>query len=255
MEYGLKVDLSDQVAIVTGGGGGLGRAFAQALSSSGAKVIVADFNEAAASASAQALREEGGEAEAFAVDVTNESRTAELGRFANERFGRVDILLNNAAFMEPIAQSLLDYPMALVRRTIDVNLIGPLNCIRGVAPFMKDRGYGRVVNITSGGAYTASHAYGVAKLGLQGLTSWMATELGHAGITVNAIAPGMMKTAQGDKARENHNTEALAPLIPLKAYGEPEDLAGALLFLCSPGSSWITGEIIRVDGGWIKSVI
>ena len=142
-----------------------------------------------------------------------------------------------------------------MRRTIDVNLVGPLNCIRGVVPVMRERGYGRIVNITSGGAYTASHAYGISKLGLQGLTSWLATELGGSGITINAIAPGMMKTAQGDKARATFDADALAPTIPLKTYGEPEDLVGALLFLCSPGAAWMTGHILRVDGGWIKSVI
>ncbi len=255
MDYGLTVDLSGQVAIVTGGGGGLGRAFARALGASGAKVVVADFNQDSADASVAALRAEGLTAEAFVVDVTDEERAAAMARFALESFGGVDILVNNAAFMEPITQPLLTYPIDLVRRTIDVNLVGPLNCIRGVAPIMVAKGYGRIVNITSGGAYASSHAYGVSKLGLQGLTSYLAGELGHANVTINAIAPGMMKTAQGDKARESFDADALAPMIPLKTYGQPEDLVGALLFLCSPGAAWMTGDILRVDGGWIKSVL
>ena len=255
MDYGLQVDLSGQVAIVTGGGGGLGRAFARALGASGANVVVADFNEANANASVAALREEGVTAEAFVVDVTDEAKAAEMAGFAVETFGKVDMLINNAAFMEPIDQPLLTYPMDLVRRTLEVNLVGPLNCIRGVAPAMTGQGYGRIVNITSGGAYASSHAYGVSKLGLQGLTSYLASELGHAGVTINAIAPGMMKTAQGDKARESFDADALAPTIPLKTYGQPEDLVGALLFLCSPGAAWMTGDILRVDGGWIKSVL
>jgi NAD(P)-dependent dehydrogenase (short-subunit alcohol dehydrogenase family) len=255
MTYGLTVDLSGQVAIVTGGGGGLGRAFALALGRSGAKLVVADFNGDNAEASVAALRAEGIAAEAFVVDVTDEAATVALGQFAVGRFGGVDILVNNAAFMEPINQPLLTYPIELVRRTIDVNLVGPLNCIRGVAPAMTAKGYGRIVNITSGGAYAASHAYGISKLGLQGLTSYLASELGHAGVTINAIAPGMMKTAQGDKARESFDADSLVPMIPLKAYGQPEDLVGALLFLCSPGAAWMTGDILRVDGGWIKSVL
>lgn len=254
-DYGLKVSLEGQVAIVTGGGGGLGRAFSKALGQSGAKVIVADFNRASADASVSWLREAGLTAEAFTVDVTDESQTKALGEFAMDRFGRIDILVNNAAFMEPITEPLLDYPIELVRRTIDVNLVGPLNCIRGVAPAMREGGYGRIVNISSGGAYFAGHAYGISKLGLQGLTSWLASELGGAGININAIAPGMMKTAQGDKARSTYDSDALAPMIPLKPYGEPEDLVGAMLFLCSPGAAWMTGETVRVDGGWIKSVI
>ena len=117
------------------------------------------------------------------------------------------------------------------------------------------RKYGRIVNITSGGAYLSAHAYGVSKLALQGLTSWLATELGPSGVTVNAIAPGALNTAQGDKARPPQFVEMLRSVTPLKPLGEPQDLIGALLLLVSQASSWITGEIIRVDGGWIKSVL
>lgn len=250
-----SVDLSGQVAVVTGGGGGLGRAFCLALGRSGAKVVVADFNAANAEATVTALRAENLTAEPFVVDVTNEAQTREMGSFAVETFGRLDILVNNAAFMEPILQPLLDYPIETARRTMDVNLFGPLLCIRGVAAAMKANNYGRIINISSGGAYASQHMYGASKLALNGLTSYMATELGHANITVNAIAPGMMLTAQGDKARENYDSDALASIIPLKAYGDPEDLCGALLFLCSNGAAWVTGEMIRVDGGWIKSVL
>ena len=255
MIEGLQVSLDGQVAVVTGGGGGLGRAFSRALGRSGAKVVVADFNTASADATVAALAEDGVEASAFTVDVTDEEQTAALGRHAVDKFGRVDILVNNAAMMELITQPLIDYPIEKVRRTLDVNLVGPLNCIRGVVPAMRERGYGRIVNISSGGAYTASHAYGIAKLGLQGLTSWLAGELGGDGITINAIAPGMMKTAQGDIARSGFDFDTLASSIPLKTYGQPEDLVGALLFLCSQGSAWMTGDVLRVDGGWIKSVI
>jgi NAD(P)-dependent dehydrogenase (short-subunit alcohol dehydrogenase family) len=254
-DYGFKVDLRGQVAIVTGAGGGLGRAFSVALGLAGAKVLVVDADLTRCDATLAELSCLGIEGEVLVVDVTDETRTGDLGRFALERFGRVDILVNNAAFMEPITQPLLDYPIELVRRTMDVNLVGPLNCIRGVAPAMRNAGYGRIVNITSGGAYFAGHAYGISKLALQGLTTWLASELGPSGVTINSIAPGMMLTAQGAKARSTYDSDALAPTIPLKPYGEPEDLVGALLFLCSPAAAWMTGDTLRVDGGWIKSVI
>jgi len=250
-----SVDLSGQVAIVTGAGGGLGCVFAEALAKAGANVVAADFNGAAAEATAVRLKTQSAAVRSFKADVTSADDTAALAKFAQDTFGRVDVLVNTAAFMEPVLQPLLTYPIELWRRTLEVNLTGPLNCIRAVAPLMTARGYGRIVNISSGGAYSSAHAYGVSKLGLQGLTSYLASELGPAGVTINAIAPGALNTAQGDKARSPQFMEALRAVTPLKPLGEPQDLVGALLFLVSGAASWVTGEIIRVDGGWIKSVL
>ncbi|HEY3700490.1 MAG TPA: SDR family oxidoreductase, partial [Spongiibacteraceae bacterium] len=166
----------------------------------------------------------------------------------------VDILVNNAAFMQPIAEPLLTYPLELWRATMDINVSGTLHCIRAIAPLMIARGGGRIVNQTSVGAYEGGHAYGVSKLAVQGLTVWFAQELGSKNITVNCIAPGMINTAAGDASRPPGMVEALAPMIPLKAVGDPEDLTGTLLYLVSEASAWVTGQIIRVDGGWIKRV-
>ncbi|MEM5388813.1 SDR family oxidoreductase [Paraburkholderia phymatum] len=250
-----NANLTGQVAIVTGAGGGLGSVFCEALAKAGAHVVAADYNGTAAEATASRLKEQGFPICSFKVDVTSPEETEALAAFAREAFERVDILVNTAAFMEPVLQPLLQYPMDLWRRTLDVNLTGPLNCIRAVAPIMSARTYGRIINISSGGAYSAAHAYGVSKLALQGLTSWLATELGSSGITVNAIAPGALNTAQGDKARPPQYVEMLRAVTPLKPLGEPDDLIGALLFLASDASSWTTGQTVRVDGGWIKSVL
>ena len=249
------VDLSGQVAIVTGAGGGLGSAFCDALAKAGAHVVATDFNGDAAAGTAKRLRDEGLAVSSFQADVTSAEQTQALAAFAKQELDRIDILVNTAAFMEPVLQPLLQYPIELWQRTLDVNLTGPLNCIRAVAPTMMARKRGRIVNITSGGAYMAAHAYGISKLGLQGLTSWLATELGPGGVTINAIAPGALNTIRGDKARPPQFVDMIRAVTPLKPLGDPEDIVGALLFLVSDASSWITGEIIRVDGGWIKSVL
>ena len=182
MDFGLTVDLGGQVAIVTGGGGGLGRTFADALGRAGASIVLVGTHLARLEEAAAGLRDADITAKPFAADVTDEGAMQAMAAFALDRFGRIDILVNNAAKMEPIGQPLLTYPIDLVRRTIDVNLIGPLNAIRAVAPAMRSRGYGRIVNISSTGAYRASHAYGISKLGLQGMSSYLSGELGPGGL-------------------------------------------------------------------------
>jgi NAD(P)-dependent dehydrogenase (short-subunit alcohol dehydrogenase family) len=251
----MQVDLKGQVAIVTGSAGGIGTVYARELAKSGARIIVADMDGKGAAATAAEI---GDHAAPFTVDITHAAQTEAMAAFTEERFGRIDILVNNAAFMKPVIQeygpSLLTYPLDLWRKTLDVNITGTLNCIRAVAPKMMARGSGRIVNQSSIGAYEGGHAYGVSKLGVHSLTAWFAQELGHKGITVNCIAPGMIKTAAGDESRPDGMVEALAPMIPLKPLGDPEDLVGTLLYLVSDASQWVTGQIIRVDGGFIKRV-
>jgi NAD(P)-dependent dehydrogenase (short-subunit alcohol dehydrogenase family) len=248
------VDLSNKVAIVTGAARGVGAVYAQALAQSGAQVIVADINASGAEATAAALRAAGHVAHGCGVDITDPEQTQKMAALAQAQCGGVDILVNNAAFMKAVGAPLLTYPLELWRATMDVNVSGTLHCIRAVAPLMIARGGGRIVNQTSVGAYEGGHAYGISKLAVQGMTVWFAQELGAKGITVNCIAPGMINTPAGDAARPPSMLQALAPIIPLKPLGEPEDLVGTLLYLVSDASAWVTGQIIRVDGGWIKRV-
>ena len=251
----MQVDLKGQVAIVTGAASGIGAVYANALARSGARVVVADMDQDGAEQSAANINASFPDAAlAFAVDITEPDQTSALAAFAESRFDQVDMLVNNAAFMKPVTQSLLSYPLELWQRTLDVNLTGTLNCIRAVAPLMVARGGGRIVNQSSIGAFDGGHAYGTSKLGVHGLTAWFAQELGPQGITVNCIAPGMIKTQAGDDARPQGMVEALSPMIPLKPLGDPEDLVGTLLYLVSDASKWVTGQIIRVDGGYIKRV-
>jgi NAD(P)-dependent dehydrogenase (short-subunit alcohol dehydrogenase family) len=250
----MQVDLNNKVAIVTGAAGGVGAVYAEALARNGANVIVADFNISGAERTAAALRAAGYSAQAFAVDITDAIQTQKMAEFAQVQFGGVDILVNNAAFMKNIEQGLLTYPLELWQTTLNVNVTGTLNCIRAVAPLMIARGGGRIVNQSSVGAFEGGHAYGISKLAVQGMTTWFAQELGAQHITVNCIAPGMINTPAGDAARPPGMLEALAPMIPLKPLGEPEDLVGTLLYLVSGASAWVTGQTLRVDGGWLKRV-
>ena len=250
----MTVTLDGKVALVTGAGRGVGAVYARALARSGAAVVIADLDGSAAEATAAALRAEGLQAWGVAVDITQEDQVQAMADFAREQCGGVDILVNNAAFMQPVGEPLLSYPLALWHATLNVNLTGTLLCIRAIAPLMMARSGGRIVNQTSVGAYEGGHAYGISKLGVQGMTTWFAQELGRAGITVNCIAPGMLNTPAGDASRPPGMVEALAPAIPLKPVGEPEDLVGTLLYLVSDAASWVTGQIVRVDGGWVKRV-
>jgi len=240
----MKVDLTGKVAIVTGAACGIGAVYAKALAESGAQVIVADLDASGAEDTAAGLRAAGHAAQACGVDITDPAQTQSMAAFAQAQYGGVDILVNNAAFMKAVGAPLLTYPLELWRATMDVNVSGTLHCIRAVAPLMIARGGGRIVNQTSVGAFEGGHAYGISKLAVQGMTVWFAQELGRKGITVNCIAPGMINTPAGDAARRPGMLEALAPMIPLKPMGEPEDLVGTLLYLVSSASAWVTGQLL-----------
>ncbi|MFN8627684.1 MAG: SDR family oxidoreductase [Candidatus Binatia bacterium] len=248
------VDLQGNVAIVTGAARGIGAAYAQALARSGAQVVVADIDASGAQETAAGLRAAGHVAHGCGVDITDPEQTEKMAAFAQERCGGVDILVNNAAFMKPVGAPLLTYPLELWRATMEVNVNGTLHCIRAVAPLMIARGGGAIVNQTSVGAFEGGHAYGISKLAIQGMTVWFAQELGRKGVRVNCLAPGMIDTPAGDASRPPGMLQSVAPMIPLKPLGEPEDLVGTLLYLVSDASAWVTGQIIRVDGGWIKRV-
>jgi len=245
--------LEGKVAIVTGAGGGIGRKFAEALGKAGASVVLADINIDAANLAAAELSTAGLQTLAVATDITSESSVAGMASAAVNRFGGIDILVNNAALMAelPSHMPLVDFPLDLWDRVLRVNLTGALLCIRAVVPLMKKRGGGKIINISSGGAFQPGHAYGISKLALIGLTMQMAFELGKFNITVNAIAPGMISSEAGKRARPRGMVEAYATRMPLKALGDPEDLCGALLFLASQASDWVTGQTIGVDGGWV----
>ncbi len=246
--------LDGLVAVVTGGAGGIGQVYARALGEAGASVVVADLDEAGAATTAAALTGDGISAIGVGVDITSVEATKAMAQQAIERFGGIDILVNNAAMMSEIPyHPLAEIPIDLWHKVMQVNVAGALLCTQAVVPSMISRGGGKIVNQASGGAFTASGVYGASKLALVSVTATLATELGPHRINVNAIAPGAVSTDAGFRSAPSDSPwrEFMRQTVPLRAEAPPSDLVGALLLLTSPAGDWITGQCLNVDGGWI----
>jgi NAD(P)-dependent dehydrogenase (short-subunit alcohol dehydrogenase family) len=247
-------DLTDKVAVITGGAGDIGTVYARSLCEAGASVVVADLDADAAERTAGGLAEKGYSAVSTGVDVRSAESAASMAKAAVDAFGGIDILVNNAAIMTGLPPyGLTNMPVDEWDRVMNVNLRGPLLCIQAVLPAMEQRGGGRIVNGLSAGAFMAGGIYGVSKYALHGLTYNLAAELGGRNINVNAIAPGLVASESGyvSLPKDSPFRDALAMTIPGKTSGPPEDLVGTLLLLCSRAGDWITGQTILVDGGWI----
>ncbi|ABW12685.1 short-chain dehydrogenase/reductase SDR [Parafrankia sp. EAN1pec] len=248
-------DLTDKVAVITGGAGGIGVVYADALCQAGASVLVADLDGAAAQRTAASLSEKGFQAVGAQVDVASPESTQAMAAAAVEAFGGVDILINNAAIMTELPPyGLSNMPVRDWDRVMEVNLRGPLLCVQAVLESMIARGGGRIVNGLSAGAFLPGGIYSVSKFALHGLTVNLASELGGHGINVNAIAPGLVdnESAYVSLPKDSPFRAAAYAGIPGKKSGPPEDLVGALLLLCSKAGDWITGQTMVVDGGWTK---
>lgn len=244
-----------KVAIVTGAGQGIGESYARALAAEGARVVIADINEVSGGGVADAIKSEGGHALFVPVDVASEASAAELARRTVEAFGGIDCLVNNAAIyagmrLEPLLSVDLDY----YRRFMDVNMHGALIVTRAVYKSMAERGGGAIVNQSSTAAYMGGNYYGLAKIGVNGLTAGLAGELGPMNIRVNGIAPGPTDTFATRSTVSGEVIEALLAKMPLARLGRPDDIADACLFLLSDAASWITGQTLCVDGGQIRRI-
>jgi NAD(P)-dependent dehydrogenase (short-subunit alcohol dehydrogenase family) len=247
--------LGGKVAIITGGGGGIGSVFGRELALRGASVVLADLNEEAASARAAELAAKGLPVMAARLDATEPASAAGVVDAAAGAYGGVDILVNCAALMAEIPFSpLSQFPIDWWDRVMAVNVKGPLVCSQAVVPAMRARGGGKIVNISSAGAFSRGGVYGVSKYALVSLTSNLAGELGADGINVNAIAPGLVVDDAGYRALPaGQFRDQLRAVVPLKTHveGPPEDLVGTLVLLVSDAGAWITGQTFSVDGGWI----
>ena len=249
--------LDGKVAVVTGAGGrgnSIGRAYAMGLAAAGASLVVADLNEAGAKAVADEIVAGGGKAIGVAVDIADPAAVRAMAAAAKAAFGGVDILVNNAALMlDATYQPTVEVPIADWNRLMAVNVTGALNCVQAIVPMMIERGGGKIVNQVSGGAYPATSLYGVSKLALHGLTTTLARELGQSNINVNAIAPGNVMSDAGKMMTRDGSpfVEYLKASVFMRVRGQPDDLVGPLLLLCSQAGDWITGQVLHVDGGWV----
>ena len=240
--------LKEKIAIVTGGARGIGKAISELLAKEGARVVVADINEEAACRTAKEIM---GQALGLELDVTSSSSVNEMIGRVQEEFGRIDILVNNAGITKDTL--LLRMKDEDFKAVLDVNLTGAFRCTKSVAKIMMKQRQGRIINISSiigliGNAGQANYA--ASKAGLIALTKTSAKELAPRGILVNAICPGFIRTAMTDALPDKVKEEMLSA-IPLKKFGQSVDVAKAVLFLSSDLSSYITGQIIVVDGGLV----
>ncbi|HRA34102.1 MAG TPA: SDR family oxidoreductase [Acidimicrobiales bacterium] len=242
-----------KVAIVTGAAGGIGEAYARALAAQGASVVVADLDEAKGEATAADIASAGGGDAVFVkVDVSDPASTLAMADATLERFGGIDLLVNNAAIYGTMQFDLLisvdwDY----YQRFMNVNMNGALLCTRACYPHMAKRGGGAIVNQSSTAAWLYSGFYGLAKVGVNGLTQQLAHELGGQGIRVNAIAPGPTDTEATRAQVGADMVKSLVKDLAIKRPGTPTDMVGACLFLLSDDAAWVTGQILAVDGGQI----
>jgi 3-oxoacyl-[acyl-carrier protein] reductase len=247
--------LEGKVAIVTGGGHGIGKAYARGLAGEGASIVIAEIDEDAARAVAGALTQEGFRALGLATDVSSWPSVEAMARRAVESFGRIDVLVNNAAIFATVPMSRAPFDKidpAEWDRMMTVNLKGTWLACRAVVPQMKAQGYGKIVNISSGTALKGSASrihYVTSKAGILGFTRTLAREVGGFGICVNCVAPGSTLSEEAPDEDVLKMRNAAVSDRAIRRVQKPEDLVGAILFFASPDSDFVTGQTLVVDGG------
>jgi 3-oxoacyl-[acyl-carrier protein] reductase len=242
--------LDGKVAVVTGGFRGLGRSMAQALAKSGAYVVAGDVApEDVGQETLRLVTEAGGKGELKRLDVTSAEQVEETFREIHKRLGRLDIVINNAGIARD--NLLLRVSDDDIQKTFAVNVVGAINCSRSAVKIMMRAKTGRIINLASVVAEMGNPGqtvYSASKAALIGLTKTLAREYASRGITVNAVAPGFIDTEMTKNLPADIKTVMLGA-IPLGRMGQPEDVAAATVFLCSDEASYVTGQVLRVNGG------
>ena len=246
--------LDGKVAVVTGAGAGIGRAIAELFAGAGASVVASDLDGDAAAAVADGILAAGGQAASADCDVTAESDRDRVVTLATERFGGIDVLVNNAGGGGPKP---FDMPMSDFEWAYQINVFALFRLTQLCAPVMARRGGGAVLNISSmAGQNTNSGmaSYSSSKAAVNHLTRNIAYDLGPMGIRVNAIAPGAIRTQALSTVLTPEIEKAMLRKTPLGRLGEPDDIGYAALFLCSPASAWVSGQILTVSGGGVQEL-
>jgi NAD(P)-dependent dehydrogenase (short-subunit alcohol dehydrogenase family) len=249
----ITASLAGRVAIITGAGQGIGRAFAKAFAAAGAVPVIAERNAERGEAVAAEIVKANGRARAITTDVADPDSVAAMAAAVEKEFGRIDILINNAAIFSTLEMRPFDQiPLAEWETVLRVNVTGAFLCSRAVVGAMRRAGFGRIINMASG-AVTLGRPnylhYITSKAALEGMTRSLARELGPDGITVNAILPGATSTEIERKTVTPEQKERIVAMQCIPRPEAPEDLVGTVLFLASDASAFLTGQALTVDGG------
>lgn len=243
----------DKVVIVTGAGQGIGRAYANAFAEEGAKVVIAEINEANARAVAKEITDKGFTAIAIATDVSDANSVDKMVKTTVDKYGRIDVLVNNAGILNAIEmRPIEELSLEEWNRVIGVNLTGMFLCCKAVAPIMKSQKEGKIINISSGVVMVGRPYYPhyvASKAGVIGLTRALARELGDWNIHVNAVAPGPVTTEVPQTTITRDEVKALIAQQCIKREETPKELLGPVMFLASDEANFMSGQLVNVDGG------